>query len=199
MGGLPDEKEKKNCWSGNEDENGYDRTSLLFAIQLLTTSGVNSSATTFFCLLLVQAGPLLTTPMLGPNKASSFFFSLSLSFISMTTGGAPGEREAIATAVREVLVSVLAKKGAACKRRVRVHVAYWLLSKPGEKRKVKKRTLSVSLFGSLHQLDRVLVIVGGDVEARMGDGGSLGERNYITLTIKFSSKLSLNQIVTQRN
>src|ERR1700722_4032124 len=109
-------------WSHGEDD--QKPTSLLLAIQLLTTSGVNSSATTFFSLLSVQAGPLLTTPILGPNRASCFFFSFSLSPVSTTTGTGPWVRVAIAVAAREVLVSVLTKKGAACRRRVRFHVAY---------------------------------------------------------------------------
>jgi hypothetical protein len=91
--------------------NGYELTSLLLAIQLLTTSGVNSSATTFFSLLSVQAGPLLTTPMLGPNRASCFFFSgtLSTAGAASTPGPIPCMRAAMAVAVREVLVSDLAR------------------------------------------------------------------------------------------
>lgn len=79
-------------------------TSLLFSIQLFTISGVNSSVKTFFSVAAAHAGPLLTTPMLGPNNDSCVFLSFEL-FVPSLALIFP---ECMAAAARATLVSVLA-------------------------------------------------------------------------------------------
>ena len=80
-------------------------TSLLFSTQVVTISGVNSSVKTFFSVAPVHAGPLLTTPMFGPNRESCGFLSLPL-FDKSPAGLA---LLCMAVATRAMLVSVLAK------------------------------------------------------------------------------------------
>ena len=84
-------------------------TSLLFSIQLLTISGVSSSVTTFFSLPMVQAGPLLTGPMLGPKSGSLDFLSFALGLaLSRWTLFCCW---AMAVATCDVFVPVLARYG----------------------------------------------------------------------------------------
>ena len=84
-------------------------TSLLFSIQLLTTSGVSSSVTTFFSLHIVQAGPLLTAPMLGPKSGSLDFLSFPL--VMGLSVGVLFCCWAMAVATCDVIVPVLARYG----------------------------------------------------------------------------------------
>jgi hypothetical protein len=97
-------------------------TSLLFAIQPLSTSSVSSSACVgAFALTSVQAGAAGMTPMFGPNSVSGSLPG-AVAGASIAASSAPSSSGAvvICTAARAVLLSVRATVGATWRLRVRL-------------------------------------------------------------------------------